>query len=129
MKKQYGMSLIESLISIAVLGFGIVATTKIQVNMTLATQVSKQRVEAVALARSKIEVFRSTGTCNTADSGNYTPLQGNTTYNIAITCTDTKTPKLVVAWNDSKGGQTQVSGGIVNTTFDNKVELNTTLEY
>ena len=122
-KDQGGMSLIESLISLVILSFGLTATTKMQMNLTTTTQISRQRVEAVALAKSKIEFFRSTGACNAAESGTYTPLQGNTTYTITVTCSDSKNPKLVVGWNDSKGDQAKVAGGM-----DNRVELNTTLE-
>jgi prepilin-type N-terminal cleavage/methylation domain-containing protein len=122
-KNQGGMTLMESLISLVILSFGLIATTKMQINLTTTTQISRQRVEAVALAKSKIEFFRSTGVCSAAESGTYTPLQGNTTYTITVTCSDSKNPKLVVGWNDSKGDQEKVAGG-----FDNRVELNTTLQ-
>ena len=121
------MSLIESLISLVILSFGLIATIGMQINLTTATQISRQRVEAVALAKSKIEFFKSKGVCDAAESGTYTPLQGNTTYTITVTCSDSKNPKLVVGWNDSKGGQTKVANG-VGGAVDNRVELNTTLQ-
>lgn len=126
MLKQNGMSLIESLIALAILSFGLIATTKMQANMTLATQASRQRVEAVALAKSKMELFRSTTpkACDASESGTYTPVQGNTTYTLVVTCIDAKTPKLVVSWSDSRGGQA-VSG---SANVANTVELNTFLD-
>lgn len=127
MKYIKGMSLIETLISLAILSYGIIATIKMQSNMTLANQTSRQRVEATALAKSKIEYLRSTGTCDPAESGTYTPVQGSTQYTLTITCdASNKNPKVVVTWFDSRGGQDKTSGG-VTTKVANNVELNTTL--
>ena len=124
--KQQGMSLIESLIALAILSFGLIATTKMQMNLTVGTQSSRQRIEAVALAKSKIEVMRSTGLCNTAEGGDYTPLQGSTKYTLTVTCPTTTTPKLVVSWFDSRGGQAKTVSG-KTTLVANTLELNTTL--
>jgi prepilin-type N-terminal cleavage/methylation domain-containing protein len=124
MSEQNGMSLIETLISLAILSFGAVAFTQMQMNMTLATQTSRQRAEAVSLAKNKIELFRGTGGCDTAESGTFTPLQGNTTYTVTVTCASTKTPTVKITWLDSRGGQPQSGGSAVA----NNVELSTTLE-
>lgn len=127
MKKMKGMSLIETLISLAILSYGIIATIKMQSNMTLANQTSRQRVEATALAKSKIEYLRSTGTCDPAESGTYTPVQGNTQYNITVTCPTNKTPKVVVTWFDSRGGQDKTTSGVTSKVANN-LEFNTTLD-
>lgn len=95
--------------------------------MVLANQTARQRVEASDLAKSKLEYFRSTGVCDTADSGTYTPVQGNTQYNITVTCPTNKTPKVVVTWFDSRGGQDKTTSGVTSKVANN-LEFNTTLD-
>lgn len=128
-KSQRGMSLIESLISLAILSVGLIAVTKMQTNVAFANQTARQRVEAVNLAKSKLEEFRHTKACvATTGSGlTHTPMQGSAAYTMTITCADTQSPKIVVTWNDARGTQAKVAAGDDTLSVDNRVELSTQL--
>lgn len=100
---QAGLSLIEALIAIVILSVGLIGATKLQLSINMATQVSRQRVEAMAYARNKVELLRDAGVCIAATEGPTTPYQGSTAYNLAVTCTTTTQPVVTVTWIDSKG--------------------------
>lgn len=61
MRQQSGFSLIEAMIALVVLGFGILAATKMQLNMSIATQLSRQRTEATLIATNELERARAMG--------------------------------------------------------------------
>lgn len=52
------MSLIETMVSLVILSFGLIGIVGIQLNMAAADQLSRQRSVAVLLAQSKIEEIR-----------------------------------------------------------------------
>jgi len=109
MKKQCGFSLIEALISIVVLTVGLLGAVKMQANMSAATQLSRQRGDALSMASNQLEILRDSGVCTTSNSGPITPTQGSASYNMAVTCDGThKIPTVTVNWNDAKGVSNRV---------------------
>ncbi|MFC3533695.1 type IV pilus modification protein PilV [Vogesella facilis] len=100
---QAGLSLIEALIAIVILSIGLIGATKLQLSINMATQTSRQRVEAMNYARNKVELLRDAGACTAATEGPTTPYQGSTAYNLTVTCTTVKQPVVTVTWVDSKG--------------------------
>ena len=121
-KHQRGITLIEALVALAILGFGLLGATKMQMNLTANAQVARQRAEAVQLAKSKIELMRSTNICAAESGSTYTPPQGSAIFTFNVTC-DGSSPTVVVSWNDAKGGQAKAK----DDTADNRVVLTTTL--
>jgi type IV pilus assembly protein PilV len=108
-KEESGFSLIESMISIVILSIGLVGVTKMQLSMTAATQLARQRVEALSMASTKLEVIRHAGTCIAETPGPITPYQGSATYATVIACTSTKLPVVTVTWNDASGATNNVT--------------------
>lgn len=102
-KQQAGLSLIESLISLIILSVGLLGVTKLQLSLNKATQVSRERVEAMALARNQIEQMRDTGSCSAGTVGPTTPYQGSTAYTLNVACTTATLPVVTVTWVDSSG--------------------------
>jgi type IV pilus modification protein PilV len=65
-RKQLGFSIIEALIALVIMGFGILSLASMQVGLSHSADDAKQRTEAVRLAQEKIEQFRSyTGIAST----------------------------------------------------------------
>jgi type IV pilus assembly protein PilV len=129
-KLQTGFSIIEAMISATILGFGLIAVTKMQSNARFATDLSRQRNEAVTLASSKIEMLRSGAACvnDTSTLDSTTNTQASTTYTMTWTCNPaTKLVKVIVTWNDSRGTQAKSAAADGSATVDNRVELNTSL--
>lgn len=56
---QSGFSIIEALISLIIMGFGILSLSGMQISLSRNADDAKQRTEAVRLAQEKIEFFRS----------------------------------------------------------------------
>ena len=124
---QLGFTIIESLISLVIMGFGILSLAGMQAALSRNSDDAKQRTEAVRLAQEKIESFRSytgiastvvgQGTTNTT-ALNWNALAGSTdiiTTNAAYTRTWTlgnsssdsmRGLTVGVAWTD-RAGQTQ----------------------
>ena len=57
--KQAGFTLIEALVALVVMGFGLLAVAGMQLNLARNADVAKQRTEAIRLAQEKIEALRS----------------------------------------------------------------------
>ena len=60
-QRQRGFSLIEALISLLVMGFGMLAIAAFQISLSRNADVAKQRTEATRLAQEKVEQLRSFG--------------------------------------------------------------------
>ncbi len=120
---QRGVSLIEAVVAMAVMAFGMMAIVALQSTMRLNSDVAKQRSEAVRIAEEAIEAWRGfavlpvtagmpaygdiTSTGGTAVTG-YTT---NTSYLLTRTVTDVPTQgykslQAVVSWQD-RGGTDQ----------------------
>ena len=135
---QLGFSIIESLIALVIMGFGILSLAGMQVALSRSSDDAKQRTEAVRLAQEKIESFRSyTGIASTVvgqgttstTALNWSVLAGSTdiiTTNAAYTRTwalggssDDSMRGLTVdvAWTDRAGvNQTVSLSSVVSKT-------------
>lgn len=58
-RKQFGFSILEALVAVVIMGFGILSLAGMQVSMSRNADDAKQRTEAVRLAQEKIEALRS----------------------------------------------------------------------
>ena len=119
--RQRGFTLIEALICLVVMAFGMLALSGMQLSLSRNADVAKQRTEAMRLAQARIEDMRSftgisTGTINwngldaTANATTVT----NTTYTVASTMsgadTDAMRPVNVqVSWTDRTGAAQSLS--------------------
>ena len=125
LKKQItGFSLVEALVALLILGFGLIAVAKLQSTLVENSGLSKQRTEATRLGQEKMEQLRSfeqlstaTGKFAYADivtttSDAVSGYSSNTSYIRSWTATDStnalyKPIFLSVAWTDRNGvGQT-----------------------
>jgi Tfp pilus assembly protein PilV len=86
-----GVSLVEAMVAVAVMAFGMLAVVGVQATLRLNADVAKQRSEATRIAQEAMESHR------------------------AFTVVDT-TPE-VHAWADIVSGPTNVFGPVTNTTF------------
>lgn len=136
---QLGFTIIEALISLAIMGFGILSLAGMQQSLSRNADHAKQRTEAVRLAQEKIEEFRSfTGIASTvvgqgATSGaalNWNALAGGTdsvttnaaytrTWTIGGSITDAMRGLTVgVAWTDRAGANQAISLSTVLSKSD-----------
>lgn len=119
-RKTRGISLIEAMVAMAVMGFGTLAVLGVQTSLRLNADIAKQRSEAVRIAQERIELARTY-----SDLETYTALAGvvddpvagyataNTTYRVTETVTDAaaadpthprrKSLVVDVAWKDRTG--------------------------
>jgi len=58
-RKQFGFSILEALVAVVIMGFGILSLAGMQASMSRNADAARQRTEAVRLAQEKIEAFRS----------------------------------------------------------------------
>ena len=119
--RQGGFSLIEALISLVVMAFGMLALSGMQTSLSRNADVAKQRTEAMRLAQARMEDMRSftgisTGTVNWngLDATANTTTTTNTTYTIASTMSGVDTDPLravnvTVTWVDRTGASQNVS--------------------
>jgi Tfp pilus assembly protein PilV len=131
---QRGISLVEALVALAVMAFGMLAIVGIQSTMRHNADVAKQRSEAVRLAQQEIERLRAFSLLEPAPSGAGEPpgpqrstyadiLQAddaevtgyttNTTYTLSRAVLDApernhKTLRVTVAWTDRSNALQQV---------------------
>lgn len=111
MRHQAGFSLIEAMIALVVLGFGILAATKMQLNMSIATQLSRQRTEATLIATNALERARAMGCTASPETPLAAASQASAQYKMQIACSPMT---VTVKWRD-----VQLKAG----DADNKVEL------
>ncbi len=127
--RSFGVSLIEALVALAVMAFGMLSLVGVQATLRLNSDVSKQRTEATRIASEEIENLRRFTVLNAVAAvppgvapfsyddivgrgpTNYVPDNGtgsNTTYSITTTVTPLTEPlrkviKVVVTWKDRAG--------------------------
>lgn len=119
--RQRGFTLIEALISLVVMAFGMLALSGMQLSLSRNADLAKQRTEAMRLAQARIEDMRSftgisTGTINWngLDAIANATTVTNTTYTVASTMsgvdTDSMRPVNVqVTWADRTGANQAVN--------------------
>lgn len=130
-----GFTLLEALIALLVLSFGMLAIAGFQVTLTRNSDLAKQRTEALRLAQQKVESLRAYGQVDTYTASphivNYTDdvVSGadstttNATFNRTwtVTANSTNTEKWVnvqVAWSDRAGQPQTVQLLSVISKFD-----------
>lgn len=124
--KQAGVSLIEALVALVVMAFGVLGVAGLQATMRQNADISKQRSEAVRIAQEAIEdaraftvlatpappsLARAYEDVKTAVASNVIGYTTNTSYTIARTVVNSASPPIKtlvvdVAWAD-RTGQTQ----------------------
>lgn len=112
--KQRGISLVETVVTLAILSFGLVALMKLQAYLVGHSANSKEQTEATTLAQKKIEELRDYQQINTSSgvksydditSGSQTVNGVASTYTLSWAVTsnnvpDHKTIDLTVTWTD-----------------------------
>ena len=117
-----GLSLIEALVALAVMGFGTLAVLGVQTSLRLNGDVARQRGEALVLARQAVQDERAWATADDylgiATQPDETVEAGNTTFTVRRTVVDAATDenqprrKLLtvdVTWQDRTGQAQTVS--------------------
>lgn len=123
---QRGISLIEALVAMAVMAFGMLGVVGMQATLRTNADLSKQRTEAMRIAQERMEDLRNFSVLNTTagakafqDKATFgaTTVAGYTT-NTAYTVSGTVTPStpanhltlaINVSWNDRTGSPQNVS--------------------
>lgn len=123
-RTQKGFTLIEALVALLVMSFGMLAVAGFQINLSLSSDVAKQRTEATRLAQEKMEELRTfdnltsyasnmvSSTSGTEDT--ITSSTSNTSYLRRWAITTAATPDtgrsvfVTVAWTDRAGNPEQV---------------------
>lgn len=93
-RQQRGFTIIEALIALAIMGFGILGLAGLQAALSRNADVAKQRTEAMRLAQEKIEEYRSfTGFASTAVAASQSVPASNTGLNWnALKASDSDVP-------------------------------------
>lgn len=132
MKRTRGVSLVEAVVALAVMAFGMVGIVALQASMRQNADIAKQRSEAVRIAQDAVEKARAfTALSTTPGRAAYSEINDvtdtvagiNADYTRTITATDhgsgrTKTLKVQVGWNDRSGNaqavqlETAVTGSV-----------------
>lgn len=119
MSRQRGVTLIEALVAMAVMAFGMLAVVGVQSTLRINADLAKQRAEATRLAEQQIEAIRAyrtvgTGSAGAAEYDNLTSQatpatlalpESNTTYQRSVSITPQadgihQTVKVLVTWTD-----------------------------
>lgn len=120
-----GVSLVEAMVALAIMGFGMLAVVGVQATMRLNADIAKQRSEATRIGQESMEKLRAFMVIDTApgatafaDIANAGPtnvggLTTNTTYRLSQTVVDYTNPPskaltVTVAWNDRTDQSQQV---------------------
>ncbi len=143
LRAQAGMSLLEALIALVVMAFGMLALAGMQLNLSRSADVAKQRTEAMRLAQERVESMRSftgisTGVINWngLDALTRSFSTTNATYAIdsSMSGADTdamRAASVTVRWLDRAGDYAQVSGlaadGSTAFSFNQQVSLSTVI--
>lgn len=116
-----GVSLVEAMVALAIMGFGMLAVVGVQATMRLNADIAKQRSEATRVGQERMEALRAFTAIDTganqytsiasAGAQNVAGLTTNTTYRISQAVVDyvdppSKALTVTVAWND-RTDQTQ----------------------
>ncbi|MFO1220482.1 MAG: prepilin-type N-terminal cleavage/methylation domain-containing protein [Burkholderiaceae bacterium] len=124
-QRSRGVSLVEAMVALAIMGFGMLAVVGVQATLRLNADIAKQRSEATRIGQEAMEDLRAFKVVETtagqtafADitptaATNVTGLSTNTTYRISRAVVDYTAPpskalSVTVAWNDRSGQPQQV---------------------
>lgn len=108
---QRGMTLLEVLITIVILAFGLLGLAGLQGRMQVAEFESYQRAQAVVLLQDMVDRIRSNPK-NSTSYGGVTAGTGNTAQNCAaLPGTPTQADIDVCEWNNALLGAAEASGG------------------
>ena len=130
-KKSAGFSLIEVLVAVVILSVGLIGTAKLQTAVIKSGSDSQARSEAITIAQSKLEEFKSFETlaaysniessaaliAAAEDEGevlDFSVAGTSATYSVDWSITENTAPDylavtVTIAWNDSMGSPQQVS--------------------
>jgi Tfp pilus assembly protein PilV len=126
-KTSRGVSLVEAMVALAVMAFGMLAVVGVQSTLRLNADIAKQRSEATRIAQENLEHSRAFAVIETADAApgqtaweeivngtfTVTPETSNTTYTVqrvVATYADppAKALNVTVTWNDRSGQQQEL---------------------
>lgn len=131
-RRQRGVSLIEAVVAMAIMGFGMLGVLGMQASLRSNSDISKQRSEAVRIAQETIEAYRAFSVIAPAASGasydqiasaaavNVVSANANTTFSLqtsvsalpasanALTAAQHKPVVVDVSWNDRNDQQQRV---------------------
>lgn len=125
-RSQRGVSLIEALVAMAVMAFGMLAVVGVQTTLRVNADLAKQRVEATRLAEQEIETLRGwvtvgSGSAAITEFDNLAsaaarviaPADSNTSYTLLRQVTDQadglqKATMVRVSWTDRHGNPREV---------------------
>lgn len=117
LRTQIGSALVETVISCAVIGFGALALTKLQADLTSGSNQANLRAEATILAQEKLEALRRDSDDSTYSNigGAYDSVSGkNAVFTRTWLSTDVASPNhkkinVSVAWTDMDGSTDRVT--------------------
>ena len=109
------------MIAFAVLSICLLASVRLMVNTDVASQIARQRMEAMDYASNQLESMRALGVCVPL-AATKQPLgtQATTQYTLQVTCA-TNVATVTVTWYDSRGEQTQVGGADNQVILDSEI--------
>ena len=121
-----GFSLIEALVALLIVSLGMLAIAGFQANLAGASDIAKQRMEAVRLAQDKMEAFRSFGNltgyssiANGSDGPFVSNAQFTRTWTVSQGPSDTERwINIIVSWTDRRGNAQQVTTQSSIAKFD-----------
>lgn len=136
-----GTSLVEALVALAVMAFGMLAVVGVQSTLRLNADVAKQRSEAVRIGQEAIEAARaftavdnpasgqaSYGAIATAGATSVSGYTTNTSYTVTRTVAERSDParkelRVEVAWTDRSGQAQQITLDSTIAAIDPRVPL------
>jgi prepilin-type N-terminal cleavage/methylation domain-containing protein len=120
-RNHTGFTILEAMIASAILGIGLLASVKMMVNMRTGNQIAQQRMVAMDYASNQLEEMRASGACAALPAQQLNKRANDTTtYTLQVTCVG-NIATVTVTWNDSRGGQTQVSGADNQVIYDSEI--------
>jgi len=96
-KRQRGLSIIEALIALVIMGFGILSLAGMHTTLTRNVDTARQRTEAVRLAQEKIEELRSFTGIDSTITGQSTVLATARNWDALASSTDSITTNVTYA--------------------------------
>lgn len=109
------------MIAFAVISIGLLAAAKMMTNMGVASQLARERIEAVNFATNQLETLRAAGACTAlAATAQTKSTQATAQFTMQVTCVGS-VATVTVTWNDSRGGQAQVSGADNQVVIDSQI--------
>jgi len=109
------------MVAFAILSIGLLASVKMMTNMGVASQIARQRMEALNYATNQLEELRATGVCVVLPATPQTKAaQATTTYTLQVACAGS-VATVTVTWNDARGGQALVGGADNQVVIDSQI--------